>query len=329
MSDDDTSEDQLRSEAVDWVQRLDSGRATPGDLEALKQWCARSPVHEAAFREAGQLWKNFVPATRNLRARGELPAALAPRQPDVQPVFSRRMVLSGGLAAASAAVAYTVVHPPLNLWPSFAELTADYRTSTGEQRELALSNNVSVYLNTQTSVALEASDESVYRVELVAGEASFVSQPQQKRQLAVVAADGTTVARNAHFDIRRIDRSVCVTCIDGSVSVEGRSSAVTLALGQQVRYDQSGMGSVVPADVELVSAWRQGVLIFRSTPLSEVVDEINRYRSGKVILLDRNLAQKAISGRFRIDHIDDILFRLNQAFGLNSHPLPGGIVLLS
>jgi transmembrane sensor len=325
----DASEDQLRSEAVDWVQRLDTGRVTPGDIEALKQWCARSPAHAAAFREAGELWKNFGPAAHNLRERGAVPSALAAQRTFSRPVPSRRMILGGGLAAASAVIAYAVVHPPLDIWPSFAELTSDYRTSTGEQRELALSNNISVYLNTQTSVALRPSDDAVYRVELVAGEASFVSQPQQKRQLAVVAADGTTIARNAHFDIRHFDRSVCVTCIDGGVSVELHTSTVTLAPGQQVKYDQGEIGGVVATDVELVTAWQDGVLVFRSTPLSEVVDEINRYRSGRVILLDRNLARRAISGRFRIDHMDDILLRLNQAFGLTSRSLPGGFVLLT
>jgi transmembrane sensor len=84
----------------------------------------------------------------------------------------------------------------------------------------------------------------------------------------------------------------------------------------------------VPADLELVTAWQDGALIFRMTPLASVVEEVNRYRPGRVVLIDRRLAELPVSGRFRIDHIDEIIVRLGQSLGLTSRSLPGGIVLL-
>lgn len=326
--DDNAIERDLRGEAVDWVHRLASGRVTLADAEALKHWRAESPAHEAAFADASRLWKEFGPAARNLRQRGEISPGLAHRRPLRQSV-SRRAVLGGGLAAASAAAGYAVVHPPLDLWPSFAELRADYRTATGEQRQFALPGDVSVRMNTQTSVALRSSEGDADRLELIAGEASFVSTPRKQRPLVVFAADGRMMTNRAHFDVRRAGPAVCVTCLDGTVSVELQSEATVIGAGQQIRYDRSGLGSVISADVELATAWQQGVLIFRLTPLSEVVEEINRYRPGRVILLDAELARKAVSGRFRTDHMDEILVRLDQAFGIKSRSLPGGIVLLS
>ena len=166
------------------------------------------------------------------------------------------------------------------------------------------------------------------RIELVAGEASFATAPQAGRPLMVLAADGRAMASGARFDMRRAGPAVRVTCIDGSVQVERRAEAMAIGPGQQVSYDARGLGRIVPADLELVTAWQQGVLIFRLTPLAEVVAEINRYRPGRVILLDAALGGKAVSGRFRIDHVDEILLRLGQAFGIRNRSLPGGIVLL-
>jgi transmembrane sensor len=319
--------DPLMREAVDWIHRLAAGTATVADGEAFKRWRRQSPAHAAAYAEASCLWQEFGPAARNLRLRGEIPPGLA-RVPPRSEVPTRRLILGGGLAAAAAACGCAVIKPPLDLWPSFAELAADYRTATGEQRKIALPGDVSVRLNTQTSIALRAADGSADRVELIAGEASF-STAESKRPLTVLAADGRAVASNAWFDVRRAGTAVCVTCTDGHVEVEYRTDATTIGPGQQARYDENGLGHVATIDSELVTAWQEGVLIFRLTPLSEVVEEVNRYRRGKVILLNAALGRKPVSGRFRIDHMDEILVRLDQAFGAKSRSLPGGIVLLS
>jgi transmembrane sensor len=322
----DTELDSLRREAVDWIQRLASGTATVADGEALKRWCLQSPAHAAAYADASRLWKEFGPAARNLRRRGEISPGLAHLTPR-SPTPSRRLVLGGGFAVGAAACGYAVINPPFGLWPSFEELTADYRTATGEQREIALAADVSVLLNTQTSIVLRAPGESADNVELVAGEASFATTAPD-RLFAVLAADGRAAANNARFDVRRVGAVVCVTCTEGNVRVEYGADATAIGPRQQIRYDKNGLGHVATVDPELVTAWQQGVLIFRLTPLADV-EEINRYRPGKVILLNAALGRKPVSGRFRIDHMDEVLLRLDQAFGAKSRSLPGGIVLLS
>lgn len=322
---DDAAKRSLRRDAVNWIHHFDSGHATKEDAEDFRRWRTISSEHEAALVEASGMWKAFGPAARNLRQRRAIPPALVPRG-SLTRTISRRAALTGGLATASA-VAYAVVHPPLDLWPSLAELRADYRTSTGEQHEFALHDDVSVRLNTQTSIAIDQS--AADQIELIAGEAFFVSRPSPQRPLVVLAAHGRMTASRADFDVRRTGSEVCVTCIDGDVAVELPANARTIGPGQQIRYDRSGFGEMVTVDIELVTAWRQGTLIFRSTPLSQVVEEINRYRPGRVLLLGAELARKPVSGRFRIDHMEEILLRLDQAFGIKTRSLPGGIILLS
>jgi transmembrane sensor len=320
--------DPLKREAVGWVQHLTSGKATVADAEALKFWCRQSPAHAAAYAAASRLWKEFGPAAQNLRERGEISSGLAHTHPP-QRTLNRRTVLGCGIVVASGAAAYSAIHPPFGLWPSINEMMADYRTETGEQRQVKLAGNVSVSMNTQTSISLRPSEGSADRVELITGEASFTLVPQTQRSLVVLAADGRAIASNAQFDVRRIGLAVCVTCVEGQVHVEQRAGVTAIGSGQQIRYNENGLGAVVSVDPQMVTAWQQGVLIFQLTPLSEVVEEINRYRPGKVILLNAALGRQAVSGRFRIEHIDEILPRLDQAFGVRSRFLPDGIVLLS
>ncbi len=318
----------VQQEAIEWVHKLHSGRATVADSDALKHWIQQSPTHAQAYADASRIWNDFGPAARELRQLGEISPGLA-YPPQSSRFVSRRAVFGGLAVAASATVAYVVVRPPFDLWPSLEEMKADFRTRTGQQRQLTLSGDVSVRLNTQTSLALRSSSASTDRIELISGEASFTTPRTSLRSLVVLAASGATTATRARFDIRRVDASVCITCLESDIRVEHQGQAALVGSGQQVRYDNSGLGQVITVDPELVIAWQEGTLIFRMTPLRDVIDEINRYRPGRVILLNAALGQKPVSGRFRIDHMDEILVRLDQAFGVKRHFLPGGIVLLS
>lgn len=322
--------DPLRREAVAWVQRLISGEATRTDLADFERWRGQSPVHAAAFDDANRLWKAFGPAGENLRRRGAAPPRLAAHQ--TRPLVSRRTALGGlgGLVAASAA-AVAVIDPPLALWPSLAEMRADYRTATGEQRNLVLGSEVAVQMNTQTSIALRPAGGALEQVELIAGEASFTAARSQAKLavLAVLAADGRSVAAVARFDVRRTGSEVCVSCLDGEVRVEQGAQSATVGSGQQIRYGSTGLGQIMPVDPDLVSAWRRGILIFRSTPLVDVVEEVNRYRPGRILVLNAALGRNAVSGRFPIDRLDDIVSSVAQAFGAKVRSLPGGIVILS
>ncbi len=318
--------DPLRQEALGWVERLTSGRATRADAAAFKNWLGQSPTHETAFAEASSLWKNIGPAGLNLRIQGVASAGLTA----VHRRIDRRAILGGGLAAATAAVAYAAIRPPLGLWPSWAELAADYRTETGEQRNLAI-DDVSIRLNSQTSLSVRPSEGNTDQVRLISGEASFATITD--RSLTVWAAEGRTIAQDARFNIRHLDAgagsAVWVTCLAGNVRVEQRSGHVMVSSGQQLRYDADRLGAVATVDPVVATAWQQGILVFRFTPLVEVVDEINRYRPGRVILLNDELGRSPVSGRFRIDHMDEIFGRLATAFGAQIRSFPGGLVFLS
>ena len=310
----------LDREAHRWVTQLVSGEARVVDVEAIGQWRKQSPAHESAFADAIKQWRDFGLVGHKLRARADLPVW-------TPPLVSRRAVLGGVGALAASMAGYVVVRPPLGLWPSLSEFAADYRTATGEQRHVTLADEVSVRMNSQTSITVPRSTDDRDQVELIVGEAAFATTSQ--RALEVLAGDGRTVARQARFDVRNIGSTVCVTCFDGDLRVEFGAEVATISAKQQVRYGAGGLRSAVSIDPVEAEAWHDGVLIFHFTPLSEVIAEINRYRPGKVILMNASLGQNAVSGRFSIRRMDEVVVWIEYAFGAKPHALPGGILLLS
>lgn len=306
-------------EAHDWVIRFAGGNASPADLDAFRQWSANAGYTEA-FARACRLWEAVGPASRQMTGVAV---------PEQVVRIGRRAFLGGALAASAAAAGYVGARSPLGLWPSWSELAADYRTAPGEQRRIALSGGPSIELNTRTSIALRASTHGgAERIELFGGEAAIVANPELHRAIEVAAGEGRVTAVDATFNMRYERDVVCTTCVVGAIEVAVGNRSVELHAGAQVAYSGSGLGKVTMVDVGLVTAWKTGVLVFRSTPLADAVAEINRYRSGRIFVTNAALGRRLFNARFPIANVDGVVAQIQQVFGASVTTLPGGIVLL-
>lgn len=312
-------------EAHAWVLRLTSGEATTSDLAAFNRWHV-SADHRRAFADAKLLWRMMRLAAEQSLARSAVPGRVAHRAPAA--AMGRRAFLGGAIAASAAGVAVMATRPPLGLWPSVTEMTSDYRTAKGETREIQLAD-VSVSLNTQTSIALLPVSGDTDLIELVSGEAAVSADRPSTRSFAVLAGSGRVTGRNAAFNVRHIGSAGCVSCLTGEVLVEHGDAEVKLGPKQQVSFDPQGLQPVAATDLAVVSAWQHGMLVFRSDPLARVIEEVNRYRPGRIVLMNEELGRKQVFANFRIDRIDEVVPRLQSAFAIRVRTLPGGIVLLS
>lgn len=319
--------DVLQQEARVWLRRLTSGEATEWDAQAFTRWKQSSVAHARAFDEAKRQWQALGPAIGLLLQKDQAAAALHERSMR-PPQVGRRMFLrvAGGAVAAVAGAA--IVHPPLQLWPSLDEWQADARTAKGEQRQLAMGGGVNVTLNTQTSIRREVADASGGALELIGGEAA-IDLAAGAAAFSVAAGNGRSTARDGQFEVRNLDGRVCVTCLRGAVQIVHPKGQASLAARQQLVYDKDAIGRVEAVDGEAASAWRRGELIFRQVPLVRVIEEINRYRAGRVVLAARAQENSAVNGRFAIAALDSALVQLQYSFGLAARRLPGGVVVLS
>jgi ferric-dicitrate binding protein FerR (iron transport regulator) len=304
----------LRREAQAWVLRLASGQATEADGAAFRQWCGQSVEHARAFKETRAAWQALQPAAR--RARAEQMARARARAP------GRRAFLGGALAACGA---YLAFRPPLDLWPAVSELAADYRSGAGEQREVALGEDATVQMNTRTRINVSAQARGE-RVDLLAGE---VELRAGARPVSLSAGAGSVTVRDACVNVRYTDAQVRVTCLEGVARVRGPGGELALAAPRQVLLGADGLGAPRDADLAAISGWRRGVLEFNDVPLAQVVDEINRYRAGRILLMGDRLAGSRVQARFPLDQLADAALLIRDVYGARVTTLPGGIVLLS
>ncbi|MFY4258145.1 FecR family protein [Achromobacter xylosoxidans] len=312
-------------DARTWLLMLTSGAATEADAQAFRAWLRQDARHEAAFAEQKRLWQALGPAVRE-----EAMARAAPRRPSLS---GRRAFLGGAVAAS---VAYLAWRPPLGLWPGLGELGADYRTATGEQRRVALGDALELELNTQTRINVRSAPGADPVIELAAGEAEIrVGRPPNARgepaapATQVVAGAGRITARQARFNLRYLDGEASLCCLDGSLWLAHAQGSYEVAAGQELRYDGQRVMPLAAVDTEAVTAWRRGWLVFDRVPLADVVEELNRYRRGRLVLLNSQLGRRRVQARFALAQVADAEQLIRDAYGAEVTRLPGGIVLLS
>lgn len=314
----------LMREAIAWLVRLKSGEATVADAEQFKRWRDESPEHADAVKRAVKLWRSFEEAAAaNAVDPPRRPPRLIGRAAENVP--TRRAFIGGAAAAAAVAAGYLVVRPPLELWPSLEELAADYRTGKGEQLKVQLGPDVAINLGTLTSIAVTSDS----KIRLIDGQAAITANMPPDRPLTVLANDAILTAADADFDARCINDVVSVTCVRGTIEVHKANQTVELKAGQAISYSGTGIASVKDVDIGQATSWRSGVLIFNDRPLAEVVEEINRYRPGRIFITNDAVRSRIVNGTFHRDQLDNFIAQVRQLFGAKVTILPAGVVLLS
>jgi len=320
--------DALQQDAQAWVRKLHSGAATQWEAQAFRRWRDASPLHQAAFLEARTQWRLLLPALNKL-VTTDAEAAAYHRQTLRSTRFSRRAFLGAAVStAAVAGVAGMAVYSPLGMWPAVGDWSADYRTATGERRTVTLADQVSVTLNTRTSMRRVAQAGDAFGLDLVNGEAAF-EVSSVSRTFSVIAGIGRSIAESARFEVKHLDGRVSVTCLDGRLRIEHPAGHRVLQAQQQALYNEQSISSITGIDPEAVSAWRRGELVFKQTPLAAVVEEINRYRPGRVVLMADTVRNKTLSARFMVDRLDLALMQIQHSFDLTARSFPAGMLVLS
>ena len=309
----DTQEyQQIQETAYEWLVRMRSGIANAELDSALMSWLESDVRHQQAYENAELLWQQLgqlqdYPAfKKSLEYRRALGSN-----------SSKRLMIKIPLSIAAAAclVLVSLLMPSLNI-----HLNADHITAVGETKSLQLADGSMLYMNTQTAIAIDFS-QAERKIRLLEGEAEFVVTKDTNRPFIVSVGDETIKALGTDFIVRCDHNKLTVTQLESRVEIRhpAHDQALVLNPGEQFLHEHGhAFENKNLVDVQKVSAWRRGKLVFESTPLATVVEEINRYRSGKIVLIGAKQAQLPVSGVFDVHHLHKFPDVLKQTLAVQS-----------
>lgn len=295
-----TDADDLFAEASGWYYRLQAEDLCDTERDAFAAWLALGPAQMQAWNEvldlSGALRGPARAIRKTQRARW--------RKPRMQVwACAACVLLMFGLLASSP-------------WPD--RWRADYATATGELRAVALADGSQLQLNTDTAVQVDLSGGE-RRVRLLRGEAWFDVSHDASRPFLIRSGDGWVRVVGTRFSVAQQGDQTRVRVAQGKVQVSAdHMQSVLLEPGRGVEYSGTQLGAEHGFDVAGEFAWRQRQLVFREQPLAEVVDALNRYWPGRVLVLGDALRQRKVSGVFEIDKPDAVLKALTHTLGLRA-----------
>lgn len=302
------------TEASQWFTVMTGGDIAPKDLDAFRAW-RRDPANAAAFDKVKRGWEAAGSLAERPAIAALTEAALAkyPAKPAGagQVGRSRRFVL----APLTVGLAGVVLAGGVFFGWRAQEPT--FTTKVGGQRLEVLADGSRVRLNTDTKVKVEFR-EGERRVVLDQGQAFFDVAHDASRPFFVVS-DGVSVrALGTRFDVRRDGDAVRVTLVQGRVQVRGADGGLAdLEPGEAVVADRRGVSRPVVVDAGAVASWTTGRLTFSGVPLRDVVAEVNRYSSRKVVLdAPASVAGELISGQFVAGDVDNFVAGAQSLYGL-------------
>lgn len=288
-------------QAAQWFATLSDEKATDAERQQWMQWRDASPQHEAAWQRVEAINQQFteLPAQNRTTAKQILDNVASNRLPRRKALKTLALLFSAGLASW-----LTVRHQP---WQG---MLASHRTSIGEQKQFALEDGSSLWLNTGSRVDVRYSAQ-LRRIVLLEGEIliqTHADTHMPARPLVVDTQHGRMQAMGTRFNVRQRDGFTDLLVLEGAVQVqpvEPGTSAQLVQAGEQARFDAQSILTLGPAEAAS-HAWQKGVLQAENMRLEDFVAELSRYRRG-YLACDPAIADLRIVGTYNLQDVDAVL----------------------
>lgn len=329
----------LQDQAIDWLVKLRDDQLDDSDLDAFAEWLRQAPEHGEAFAAAEQLFNDMVstsatPAPTETASTAvhalETAKVMPLRRQAAKSAKPRWLAPAIGIAAAWLLAVGLVM--PKQSHP-FSDYFSDYRTQTGELREIQLSDGSHLLLNTNSSVSVDFDTDS-RRIVLHHGQVRFTVAKDAQRPFEVIADHLSVRALGTVFEVyKHDDAETRVIVQEHAVAAaiadrDGPSGSVKIGEGQQLHYKPGQpLPQPEPTKLDQATAWQQHRLLINDRPLLELITELERYRLGRIFLADPELKQLRVSGVFSMDNPESTLTTLSQVLALKQTRIGPWVVL--
>jgi transmembrane sensor len=190
----------------------------------------------------------------------------------------------------------------------------------GERITLPLSDGSVIYLNSDTRVVYPKQFEADSREIEITGEAYFIVARDKSRPFSVKTGQITTLVTGTEFNVTNRNNKVEVVVASGKIKVMSKNSGkvVEVLKGQKIFASAGKLRNAYSADLAYELAWRDNKLAFSNTPLSEIMDEIERNYNVNVVFKNDSLRSRTLTGVLEGKSLDQVLSIINLTLDINT-----------
>jgi transmembrane sensor len=187
----------------------------------------------------------------------------------------------------------------------------DRITPAGKRLLLVLPDSTRIWLNASSHIRFPEHFSEHKREVSLEGEAFFEVAHDTSKPFIVTTGALQTRVLGTSFNIKAYpdEKQIAVSVRTGKVGVKDSLSNVVLRPNQQVVYTPE-TGALVKkpeTDINLITAWTEDKLIFKATPLAEIVQVLNRRHAVNIRFANEKLKNCRITTTFDKEPLERIL----------------------
>jgi ferric-dicitrate binding protein FerR (iron transport regulator) len=332
--------DQINTKIVNYL----SGEATEEEISQLEEWIKSSIQNHEYYLQVKNVWevygKPFNPSDISTKEALERVLELTDIE-DQKPGFWFYL-------QRVAAILFIPLMLGSFLWGKFShtskadasdhEIYNEVFAAYGTRSTLLLADGSKVWLNSGSSLSYPIKFKDQKRIVKLKGEAYFEVHSDISRPFIVQAQSINVIATGTKFNVQAFSGSneTQISLIRGKVSVNkqnGENNTSTIAElkpNQHLVYNTiSGKKELKDEDVYRYVAWKDGKLIFRGEPLSEIIKKISQLYNVEIEMHGKSLHDFKYRATFQDESLEEILKLLKISSPIDykevkRSPLPDG-----
>lgn len=282
-------------QAAQWYATLYVGDASETQHAAWSAWLRERPEHRRAWQHIEAVSSRF--AALRSDGDGEREAATVAIEVSAKRRHGRRQALRGLLLLAGSGLAGWLTWRTTPVQDIVTALSADYRSATGELREVALADGTRVWLNAGS--AMDVDFTAAYRLlTLRTGEILVdTGHDRQGRPFFVDSRFGRMQALGTRFTVKQAPDHALLAVFEGRVAIRNRAGQEEIvSAGGQRRFSGTEIDAAEAVDPAR-EAWSRGVLLAQDVRLDAFLVELSLYQRGH-LGVDPQVAGLRVVGRF-------------------------------
>lgn len=211
-------------------------------------------------------------------------------------------------------------------------LQADYSTGTAQRKTIVLDDGSQVTLYPESAISVEFNDLE-RQVRLIQGAAYFDIASNINRPFSVDAGGTKTTVLGTEFSVRLQDNGAVIAVAEGHVRVDDNSTTPIineeLVVGDRLQVTWQDGAERDQVSIDDIVAMREGELVARNMPISELVNILQTYHKGTILIKSSNFEGQMVTGLFNLNDPGRTLDTLANLYGAEISQITPWILLVT
>jgi transmembrane sensor len=307
------------NERIDYkiLKKIALGKYSLRDFKQVTNWFEDTSNETELKNAIQQHWQEFSEETsENKKDLNSVLDQLKQKIADQKPVVNFRIRAQQFYTRAAAVlllplILYSIYSTFFNTQPTEMAASIEIVSPHGARTKFQLPDGTQGWLNSGSSLQYANTFLSERKIDLV-GEAWFEVAHNASKPFVVHTKVLDVQVLGTKFNVTAYPEENVTEVVlqEGKVNVNGFKGLYKVAMkpDEKFTYDKNSQsGSIQEVKASQFSAWKDGLMVFRNEPLSEVLKRVSRWYNVEILLNDPELENFKYRATFQEEQVEEVI----------------------